>query len=194
MIDQLGQSARRVTGICNCAGFGTAGTFVGLPIEREVEQVELNVTAVLELTHAFVGAMVRHGRGAVLNVASVAAFQPIPGLATYCATKAFVQSFSESLHEELRGTGVSCTVLSPGPVPTEWADVANAQAVMIGPLQMAAEDVAEAGISAMEGGKRSVVPGVVPKAMSQGGRYTPRTLLLPALNVGRRLRKGDRPG
>ena len=85
---------------------------------------------------------------------------------------------------------MSCTVVSPGPVPTEWADVAHAQTVMIGPAQVNAEDVAEAAISAMENGKRSVVPGLVPKAMTLGGRYAPRTLLLPALSIGRRFRKG----
>ncbi|KAA0016764.1 SDR family NAD(P)-dependent oxidoreductase [Antrihabitans cavernicola] len=190
LVDQLRQSVRRVSGLCNCAGFGTAGTFAELPVDRELDQIELNVTAIVDLTHAFVGSMVEHGRGAILNVASVAAFQPIPGLATYSATKAFVQTFSESVHEELRGTGVSCTVVSPGPVQTEWADIANAQAVMVGPTQMDAEDVAEAAISGMENGKRTVVPGLVPKAMTLGGRYAPRTLLLPALSIGRRVRKG----
>lgn len=177
-----------VSGVCNSAGFGTAGTFAGLPVERELAEIELNCAAVLELTRAFLPAMITAGAGAVLNVASIAAFQPIPGMATYSASKAFVQTFSESVHEELRGTGVSCTVLCPGPVRTEWADIAGAQAVMAGPAIVSAQDVAAAAIGGMVNGRRSVVPGVVPKAMSLGGRYTPRSFLLPALNLGRRIR------
>ncbi|MGH3519394.1 MAG: SDR family NAD(P)-dependent oxidoreductase [Haloechinothrix sp.] len=188
LVDDLRATGRGIVGVCNCAGFGTAGTFGELPLERETEQVEVNSIAVLELTHAFLNEMVRRGAGAVLNVASIAAFQPIPGMATYAATKAFVQTFSEAVHEELRGTGVSCTVLCPGPVPTEWADIAGAQAVMIGPAQVSPKDVAHDAIVGMEEGKRSVVPGIVPKAMSIGGRFAPRSLLLPGLAFGRRLR------
>lgn len=126
--------------------------------------------------------------GAVLNVASIAAFQPLPTMATYSASKAFVQTFSEAVHEELRGSGVSCTVLCPGPVETEWSEIASAEAVMIGPAKVSATDVAEAAIVGMEEGKRSVVPGVVPKAMSIAGHFAPRTLLLPGLTLGKRLR------
>lgn len=188
LVTDLAASNRAVVGLCNCAGFGTAGTFHELPVEREVAEVELNATAIVELTHAYAGPMVAAGAGAIMNVASIAGFQPIPGMATYAATKAFVQTFSESVHEELRGTGVSCTVVCPGPVPTEWADIAGAQAVMMEPAQVSPADVAEAAIAGMEHGRRSVVPGLVPKALSLGGRFTPRTLLLPALSLGRRLR------
>jgi short-subunit dehydrogenase len=184
----LRDGERAVSGLCNCAGFGTAGTFHELPVAREIAEVELNATAIVELTHAVLPAMVAAGRGAVMNVASIAGYQPIPGMAVYTATKAFVQTFSESVHEELRGTGVSCTVVCPGPVPTEWADIAGAQAVMMEPAQVSAADVAAAAIAGVEQGKRSVVPGVVPKIMGLGGRYTPRSLLLPVLSVGRKLR------
>ena len=188
LIADLQAGPRAVAGLCNSAGFGTAGTFHHLPVEREVAEVELNATAIVELTHAVLPAMVAAGAGAVMNVASVAGFQPIPGMAVYSATKAFVQTFSEAVHEELRGTGVSCTVVCPGPVPTEWADIAGAQAVMVGPSQVSPEEVAETAIVAMEHGRRAVVPGLVPKAMSLGGRYTPRTVLLPVLSIARRLR------
>ena len=124
LIDRIGSAP--IAGLCNSAGFGTSGPFHRLPVQREREEVIVNALALMELTHAALPGMVDRGAGAVLNIASIAGFQPIPGMAVYSATKAFVQTFSEAVHEELHGTGVSCTVLCPGPVPTEWADVADA--------------------------------------------------------------------
>lgn len=188
LVEDLRAAGRTIGGICNCAGFGTAGEFKDLPVSRESEQIEVNAIAVMELTHAFLDQMIGAGAGAVLNVASIAAFQPLPGLATYAATKAFVQSFSEAVHEELRGTGVSVTVLCPGPVPTEWAETAGAQSWMVGPALVSPERVADDAIVGMEQGKRSVVPGIVPKAIATAGRFVPRTALLPGITLGRRLR------
>ena len=188
LVSDLRAAGRTVSGICNCAGFGTSGKFKDLPLQREREQVELNVSALMDLTHAWLDDMVTAGGGAVLNVASIAAFQPLPNMAVYSASKAFVQTFSEAVHEELRGTGVSCTVLCPGPVETEWSEIASADAVMIGPAIVSPRDVAEAAIVGMEAGKRSVVPGIVPKAMSIAGHFAPRSLLLPGLAIGKRLR------
>ncbi len=116
-----------IAGLCNSAGFGTSGVFQTLPVERESEEVVLNSLALMELTHAALPGMVERGAGAVLNIASIAGFQPMPYMAVYSATKAFVQTFSEAVHEELNGTGVSVTVLCPGPVPTEWGEIANAE-------------------------------------------------------------------
>ena len=177
-----------IAGVCNSAGFGTSGLFHELPIEREREEVAVNVLALMELTHAALPGMIKRGTGAVLNIASIAAFQPLPTMAVYSATKAFVQTFSEAVHEELHGTGVSCTVLCPGPVPTEWAEIADAQHYSIGIAQVSPRDVAEAAISGMLAGRRTVVPGLVPKAASLGGRFAPRSLLLPALRTIRSLR------
>jgi uncharacterized protein len=179
-----------VAGLCNSAGFGTSGVFQELPIERETEEVVLNSLTLMELTHAALPGMVERGGGAVLNIASIAGFQPIPYMAVYSATKAFVQTFSEAVHEELSGTGVSVTVLCPGPVPTEWGEIANAERFSIPLAQVSPHDVAEAAIAGMVDGKRSVVPGIVPKAVSIGGRYMPRTLLLPGLRIGNRFRGG----
>jgi short-subunit dehydrogenase len=189
LVDDVTAAGRQIVGLCNCAGFGTSGRFMSLPLDRELEQVEVNSVAIVALSHVFGNQMVRHGTGAILNVASIAAFQPLPGLATYAATKAFVQTFSEALHEELRGSGVSCTVLCPGPVPTEWADIAGAQSVMFGPARVSPKSVAQAAVHGMEQGRRTVVPGIVPKAMAAGGRFAPRTILLPAarLTLGGRL-------
>ncbi len=179
-----------IGGLCNSAGFGTSGLFHTLPLDRESEEVTLNALVLMELTHAALPGMVARGAGAVLNIASIAGFQPIPYMAVYAATKAFVQTFSESVHEELHGTGVSVTCLCPGPVPTEWAEIANAERFSVPAAQVSPRDVAEAAIEGMLAGKRSVVPGVVPKAVSMGGRFAPRSLLLPALRIGQRLRGG----
>jgi uncharacterized protein len=181
-----------IAGLCNSAGFGTSGTFHTLPVDRESEEVTLNALALMELTHAALAGMVERGAGAVMNIASIAGFQPVPYMAVYSATKAFVQTFSEAVHEELHGTGVSVTVLCPGPVPTEWAEIAHAERFSIPAAQVSPRDVAEAAIGGMLDGKRSVVPGVVPKAVSVGGRFAPRSLLLPAIRIGNRL--GGRPG
>jgi uncharacterized protein len=177
----------RIVGLCNCAGFGNTGLFLDLDIDRELGQLDVNVAALLHLCHAFAPPMVASGGGAILNIASAAAFQPIPRLATYSATKAFVQSFSEAFHEELRGSKVSCTVLCPGPVETEWSEIAGADAVMLDPAKVSAKEVARVAVHAMQDGKRSAIPGVVVKALTRVGRHAPRTLLLPALNrfIGR---------
>jgi uncharacterized protein len=192
--DQLAQRLHTepVAGLCNSAGFGTSGVFQELPVERESEEVVLNSLTLMELTHAALPGMVERGAGAVLNIASIAGFQPMPYMAVYSATKAFVQTFSEAVHEELSGTGVSVTVLCPGPVPTEWGEIANAERFSIPIAQVSPRDVAEAAIAGMVDGKRSVVPGIVPKAVSLGGRYMPRTLLLPGLRIGNRFRGGPR--
>jgi len=179
-----------IAGLCNSAGFGTSGVFYTLPIERESQEVTLNVLALTELTHAALPGMVERGAGAVMNIASIAGFQPLPYMAVYSATKAYVQTFSEAVHEELHGTGVSVTVLCPGPVPTEWAEIANAERFSIPIAQVSPRDVAEAAIGGMLTGKRSVVPGIVPKVVSTGGRFAPRSLLLPGIRIGNRFRGG----
>jgi short-subunit dehydrogenase len=179
-----------IVGLCNSAGFGTSGVFYTLPVERESEEVTLNALALMELTHAALPGMVELGAGAVLNIASIAGFQPMPYMAVYSATKAFVQTFSEAVHEELHGTGVSVTVLCPGPVPTEWAEIANAERFSVSLAQVSPRDVAEAAIGGMLAGRRTVVPGIVPKVVSTGGRFVPRSLLLPGIRIGNRFRGG----
>ncbi|RAU90174.1 SDR family NAD(P)-dependent oxidoreductase [Mycobacterium colombiense] len=181
-----------IAGLCNSAGFGTSGVFHELPLERESEEVTLNALALMELTHATLPGMVSRGAGAVMNIASIAGFQPVPYMAVYSATKAFVQTFSEAVHEELHGTGVSVTCLCPGPVPTEWAEIANAERFSIPIAQVSPRDVAEEAIGGMLSGRRTVVPGVVPKVVSTGGRFAPRSLLLPGIRIGSRFRGGPK--
>jgi len=179
-----------IGGLCNSAGFGTSGRFYELPFERESEQVTLNALTLMELTHAALPGMVERGAGAVLNIASIAGFQPLPYMAVYSASKAFVLTFSEAVQEELHGTGVSVTALCPGPVPTEWAEIASAERFSIPLAQVSPHDVAEAAIGGMLAGKRTVVPGVVPKAATIAGHYLPRSLLLPGIRIGNKLRGG----
>ena len=111
--------------LVNNAGFGLRGRFLELDPERDAEMVRVNCEAVVILTHAFLPAMVERGRGGVITVASTAGMQPLPYEATYGATKAFAISFTEALSMELRGTGVRCLVVNPGPVKTEWQQVAG---------------------------------------------------------------------
>src|SRR5207244_3771376 len=123
----------------------------------EQEMIRLNVEALHHLTAAFLPPMIERGAGAILNLASTAAFQPLPGMATYAATKAFVASFSEAVHAELHGTGVSVTALCPGPTRTAFAEVAGVgevwkrtpDVVVMGP-----EEVARAGVGEVVGGPR----------------------------------------
>src|SRR4051794_8141233 len=182
LIAKLRDGAREVVGVCNNAGYGTVGTFAELDLEREVGEVRLNVEALVELTGAFVPGMIERGEGAILNVASTASFQPLPGMATYAATKAFVRSFSEAVHTELGGTGVSITVLCPGFTETEFAEVAGAgsfEAKMPSFVVLNAKDVAREAIDGMTSGARSVVPGYIHKAHAFSSRFVPNTLLLP---------------
>jgi short-subunit dehydrogenase len=128
----------------------------------------------------FVPEMAERGSGAVLNLASTASFQPLPMQAGYAATKAFVLSFSESLHAELRGKGVTVTALCPGPVKTEFADVAEIPGADSMPDMFWADpaDVARAGVRGLERGKRVVIPGALNRAGALGGQHAPRSLVL----------------
>jgi short-subunit dehydrogenase len=143
--------------------------------------VALNVVAVHELTLAFLPAMIERRAGAILNASSIAAFQPLPNMATYAATKAFVQTFSESLHGELAGSGVSCTTLASGLGAAELG----------ARVEFPPEEVAAAAVRGMLRGRRSVIPGVASKALAAGGRFAPRSVLLPA---ARRAANGNRLG
>lgn len=182
LVADVKNGERRVDVLCNNAGYGSFGKFHELDLAGETGMVRLNVLALQELTGAFLPDMVSRGEGAILNVASVAAFQPIPSNASYGATKAFVHSFTEAVNAELAGTGVSMTSLCPGPVATEFgeaAGVSDLESQMPSFLAQSAADVARSGIEAMARGRRSVFPGIGPRAAAFGGRYVPRTLLLP---------------
>jgi short-subunit dehydrogenase len=184
LINALRDGDPHIAAVCNNAGFSTYGKFQDLPLENELEEVRLNVVALHELTGAFLGDMVKRRQGAILNVASIAGFQPLPNQATYGATKAFVVSFSEAIHTDLHGTGVSCTALCPGPVRTEFTQVAGMTDLdNTGPefVWMQPGDVAKAGIDGMVKGKRLVFPSITHQAVGIAGRFAPRSVLLPLM-------------
>ncbi len=163
--------------LVNNAGFGGSGDR-----QRLVSMVELNCVALLDLQERYRSPMVDRGRGAVINIASTAAFQPLPGTATYAATKAFVLSLSEAAHQELKGTGVTVTAVCPGPVRTEFMEAAGLDAAedqVPGVFWTSAEAVAKAAVDAAESGKRAIVPGLLNRAGAITGQHTPRMLMLP---------------
>jgi len=167
--------------LVNNAGFGSSGYFRELDRENEVAMVRTNVEAVVDLCGRFVPGMVDRQAGAVLNVASTAAFQPFPLQATYAATKAFVLSFSEALTQEVGGTAVTVTALCPGPVKTEFVAKAGFdESDELAPsfMWVDAAEVAEAGVAGLEAGRRIVVPGAFNRAGAIAGQHAPRSLLL----------------
>jgi uncharacterized protein len=167
--------------LVNNAGFSTVGD-VHLNPDRQLGMIQVNVEALVALSSAFLPRMVERGRGAIVNVASMAAFGPIPAQAVYAATKAFVLSYSEAVATELKGTGVTMTALCPGPVETEFVEAAGFKKSKddMGPgfVWATAEDVAAAGIEGAEKGKRVVVPGMANRAVSIATQHTPRSVLL----------------
>lgn len=182
LLVEVHKRKRHVNVLVNNAGFGTGGPFTELDPDREVSMVQTNVEAVVGLCGACVPDMRERGAGAVLNLASLIAFQPVPYQATYGASKAFVLSFSEALHEELRGSGVSVTAVCPGPVRTGFGEAGGfggADDRIPGVLWLSAEQVAVAALEGLERGDRVVVPGAINRIASLYGQHLPRTLLLP---------------
>jgi short-subunit dehydrogenase len=163
--------------LINNAGFGLVGRFAELPVDRQIEMIELNVAALTELSRLFLPAMVERQSGAILNVASTAAFQPGPGFAVYFATKAFVLSLTEALHQELKGSGIKVSALCPGPTATEFGDVAGVNSHRFSSLSANARRVVDAGLAGLERNRAVVVPGAVNKITAQSGRVIPRALM-----------------
>jgi uncharacterized protein len=164
--------------LVNNAGFGTHGRFEQLPFEREVEEIDLNVTALVALTRLVLPAMVARRQGTIINVASTAAFQPLPWMATYGATKAFVLSFSEALAHELKKSGVTVMALCPGPTHTGFQAAANtAEANFPAFSYMDAQTVVAQAIAAARRGKAVHVNGMMNLVMAQATRFTPRALV-----------------
>ncbi|HMC06654.1 MAG TPA: SDR family oxidoreductase [Solirubrobacterales bacterium] len=168
--------------LVNNAGFGDSGNLADADRDRLISMVELNCVALLDLQARYLPSMVQRGRGTVINIASTASFQPIPGNATYAAAKAFVLSLSEAVHQELKGSGVTVTAVCPGPVKTEFSEKAGieqAEEQLPGLFWTSAEAVAKAAIDAAEKGRRAIVPGLLNRAGALTGQHTPRGLALP---------------
>jgi uncharacterized protein len=176
---RITNAARPVDLVVNNAGFGTSGSFHELDVERVTDEIELNVVALTRLSSAALSAMVGRGRGWLLNVSSVVSFQSAPDLAVYAATKAYVTSFTESIHAELKGTGVVATALCPGLTKTEFQSVSSTESYvdrMPDFMWSSAEEVARTGLRDTAAGKVVSVPGAMYKATVALSGVTPRPL------------------
>ena len=183
LLAEVAERGLDVDVLVNNAGLALSGRFQDGDVDRLRLIARVHVEAVVHLTGALLGAMVQRGRGGVLNVSSTTAFQPMAGQATYAATKAFLLSFTEGLHQDLAGTGVTATALCPGPVKTEIWDSSGATDIsgsLPGFMWTEADRVAEDGIKGLAAGKRVVVPGAVNRLSALSGQHVPRFAVLRA--------------
>jgi uncharacterized protein len=196
---QLGAHGLEPQYIVNNAGFGLIGEAAALDRAEQLAMIDLNVRVLTELSLAFIDPLSRL-HGGILNVASVAGFLPGPGMAVYYATKAYVLSFSEALHRELKSRGVRVTALCPGPVPTEFqaragipeVELPNGQrvprALGSNSLSRTADEVAAAGYAGLMRGRRVVIPGIGNKAVALLARLTPHRVMLEIIARSQALR------
>lgn len=172
--------------LVNNAGFGSMGDFVKLEQARELNMIDLNVKALVDLTYRFLGPMRQRKRGAIINVASTAGFQPVPFMATYAATKAFVLSFSEAIWEENRPYGIEVLALCPGVTETNFFEAAHGHKPPARAAQTA-DEVVDTAMKALGRGKGHVVSGLSNLVMVQAERFVPRAVVVRV--VGRMMRK-----
>jgi short-subunit dehydrogenase len=173
--DQVQAAGRTIDFLVNNAGFGRRGPFAQSDVRPQLEMIDVNVRALVELTHLFLPGMLQRRQGRILNIASMAGFVPGPFMATYYASKAFVLSFTEALAGELRGTGVTATASCPGPTSTEFGEVAGSSKSNLFKRHLAdAASVARHGYRAMLAGKVVAIPGLQNKLSVQSVRIAPR--------------------
>lgn len=179
LVEQLQAKSIVPTVLVNNAGFGVFGDHLHTEWSAERGMIDLNITALTELTKRLLPGMAKQGRGQILNVASTASFQPGPYMAVYYASKAYVLSYSEALAEELAGSGITVTALCPGPTATGFVDraAANDSALFKGRRLPAAAEVARYGIAAMQRGQRVAIHGSMNCVMAQSVRFTPRRVV-----------------
>lgn len=175
LVEEIQEKELQVDVLINNAGFGLLGKFDELNVEKQLEMIQLNISALTELTHAFLPQMKKQKFGQIMNVASTAAFQPGPMMAVYYATKAYVLSFSEALVEELAGTGVTVTTLCPGATKTNFGSVANVEKTKMFSKAMDATTVAALGYNGMKNGKRVVITGGSNKIGATAAKFLPRS-------------------
>ena len=184
LVDEVTARGLEPAILVNNAGLSTVGPVHRSDPARELTMIRTDVEAVAHLCSLVLPGMVARGSGAVLNVASTAAFQPLPGQAGYSAAKAFVLTYSQAVRAELAGTGVTVTVLCPGPVDTEFAETAGfgggeAENALPRFMWVPAADVAAAAVEGLDKGRSVVIPGAANQAVALAGRFAPRSLLLP---------------
>ena len=177
LVEAVEAEGLEIDTLINNAGFGLAGKFERLPLDRQREMIDLNVRTLTELCALVLPGMRQRGRGAILNVASTAAFLPGPNMAVYYATKAFVLSFTEALHHELAGTGIKVSCLCPGPTESEFSDVAGSKSPALERIKVPAAPVVRAGLEGLDRNKAVVVPGFPNKVTAQAHRFLPRSTI-----------------
>jgi hypothetical protein len=193
LFEETGKRGLEVGTLINNAGFGSMGDFLDQDIERELNMIDLNVKALVDLTYRFLPAMRERREGAIINVASTAGFQPVPYMATYAATKAFVLSFSQALWEENRAYGVKVLALCPGVTETNFFEAAQIERPP-GRVVQTPEEVVETGLAALARGKSHVVSGWTNFLMIESERLVPRSIVARAAGAALRPRykKDDR--
>ncbi len=178
-VDLLVNNSEDVDILVNNAGFGILGDHFEMQLGRQLEMIELNIHALTRLSHEFGNLMVKKGKGRIMNVASIASYISGPSFAVYCATKAYVLSYSRALHKELKNKGVSVTALCPGYVTTGFQEVAGMELSKMEKLtSVPAKRVAEIAVKSMHKGKREVMPGIVNKPLPLVTKITPMWLQL----------------
>ena len=164
--------------LINNAGFGLRGRFDELPLDRQLEMIDLNIRALTNLSFVVINDMALKGGGSILNVASTAAFQPGPNMAVYFATKAYVLSFTEALHEEWKDRGIKVSALCPGPTRTEFGEVAGIKTLgQFDRLAMEAGPVVRAGLEGLDDNRAVVIPGATNKIGAWSTRFAPRSIV-----------------
>ena len=178
LMDDLTANGETVDLLVNNAGFGLIGQFAELDAKREREMVDLNVGVLTDLCRAVAPDMIERRSGGIINVASTAAFQPGPKMAVYFATKAFVLSLTEALHEELKPHGIKVSCLCPGPTRTEFGDVAGFGGNgLFDRVAMNAAEVVETGLKGLDSNHAVVVPGWTNKVVAASTRFAPRPIV-----------------
>jgi short-subunit dehydrogenase len=178
LVSAIEAAGEQVELLVNNAGFGLRGAFAELDPARQRQMIDLNVGALTDLCRAVVPGMIERRSGAILNVASTAAFQPGPKMAVYFATKAYVLSFTEALHEEVKAHGIKVTALCPGPTRTEFGEVAGfGKNNTFDRFAADAEGVVRAGLKGLDKNRAVVVPGLLNKVVAASTRFTPRPLV-----------------
>ena len=178
IFDELKKKKITVDALVNNAGFATYGKFSKVPLQKQLDMLQVNVNSLVALTSLFLPQMLERKSGRILNLASTAAFQPGPLMAAYYASKAFVLSFSQALAEELEGSGVTVTALCPGPTWTNFQKTAGMlNSKILGGNVMSAQKVAQAGFAGAMDGKRVVIPGFQNKLGAKIVKLIPAKLL-----------------
>jgi uncharacterized protein len=191
LVSELRQAGVSIDVLVNNAGVGIQGAFAALPLERQLSMIALNVMTLTALTHLLLPAMIERRRGGILNVGSTAGFQPGPFMAVYYATKAYVDSFSEALGEELEGSGLKVSCLAPGPTSTGFASEAGAtDARLFTGATATADEVARAGYAGWQAATPMVIPGLGNRLRRHFVRVAPRKFILQAV---RRLNTSGSP-